>query len=107
MNTLILLTLIDLLLTWKFAGFSFCSIAAIITWILFTGRKIGYFCKMNTLIMFEFIGMFFTITFQLITKNVRISVWVGAIILRLIFLGIAKYDMTAFVYVTEEKRKDT
>lgn len=106
MNTLILIAFFDLILTWKWIGFSFCSIAATFTWFLFAGRKIGYFCKMNTLLTWEFVGIFFMVTFQLITKNVQIDMWIKAIVLRLIFLGIAKYDMKNFVYIVEEKRKD-
>lgn len=106
MNTLILIAFLDLILTWKWIGFNFCSIAAALTWSLFAGRKIGYFCKMNTLLAWEFVGVFFMVTFHLITKNVQIDMWIKAIVLRLIFLGIAKYDMKNFVYIVEEKRKD-
>jgi len=106
MNVLIILAALDMLAVWYVLGFGTCAIAATITFFLFAGRKIGYFCKVANVLMIEGLGFFVLVTLQLITKNVVVTDWLWAILLRGIFLLIVNYDTKSFVYVVEEQRRE-
>jgi len=56
--------------------------------------------------MVEGLGFFVLVTLQLITKNVVVTDWLWAILLRGIFLLIVNYDTKSFVYVVEEQRRE-
>lgn len=86
-------------------GFNACTVAALVSCLLFAGRKFGYFCKMKDVLTVEGLGIFFYVTFQLILKRVDIGSMLLALVLRGAFLLLVYYDTKFYVYVTEERRR--
>lgn len=106
MNILIVLTFFTVLLTWRVAGFCSVTITACIAWLLFSARKIGYFCKLGKLLMVEGLGLFLLVLFQLMMKKVNIRLWLILLAVRGVSVLLMRYDIRNFVYVTEERRHD-
>ena len=104
MSTLIV-SVILVVLTFIIQGLNFATIMSLIATALFCGRKVGYFCKFKHLVTLETIGMFLTITFQLLFKRFVLLETIIVVLLRLASLGVAYYDMTAYVYVSKEVRR--
>lgn len=104
MSTLIASVVVTVL-TFIVQGFNFAMITSIIATALFCGRKVGYFCKFRHLVTLEVIGLFLTITFQLLFNRFVLVKTIIVVLLRLVFLGVAYYDMTAYVYVSKEVRR--
>ena len=100
MNLLIIITLLLFIFTWIVQGINFATIMSFIATMLFCGRKVGYFCKRGNVIALEIAGMFLTFVFHILECFI-------VILLRCSFLAIMEYDMRMYVYVSEERRRDT
>ena len=107
MNLLIIITLLLFIFTWIVQGINFATIMSFIATMLFCGRKVGYFCKRGNVIALEIAGMFLTFVFQILLKRFHILECFIVILLRCSFLAMMEYDMRMYVYVSEERRRDT
>lgn len=103
--------LIRVLLTWIatlwLGGFGWVSVASLISSLMFCGRKIGYFCKLTHLLVIEGIGFFLMFVWESVFN--KVIDWKQLILIflvRCIFILICWFDMTQWVYVREERRKD-
>lgn len=105
MNTLLISTVVILIITWFIQGFNLVSILATIGTALFCARKAGHFCRFNTLVVLECVGIFLVTVTQMLFKNFVLSKLLVTIVLRCIFLCICLYDMKVYVYVKEVHRK--
>ena len=65
MNLIIGISGILMVLTCKVCGVSLISLGAIITWVLFAARKVGYFVKPKTVFTLEGILIFVNIILKL------------------------------------------
>lgn len=107
MNLMLLGTFCLLLLTYKVIGVNIWSICATVSCLLFAGRKIGYLCKINRLIVYEVAGALVYIIFKLMTKDVHAVLWIITAVIRAAHIGIMYYDKIAYVYVKEERRRES
>lgn len=105
MNAILISCAILLLITWIQQGFNLVSIMCTFTTLLFCSRKVGHFCKFNTLVVTECLTIFLVTVIQMLFKKFVLIKLVILLIIRLIFFGICLYDMTMFVYVKEKRRK--
>lgn len=87
-------------------GLSLITLGTIVSTGLFCSRKVGHFCKMNTLLVIEGISLFITVAWQLLFNSFSQTRFIICIILRILFLWICYYDMTKFTYVKEIHRKE-
>lgn len=105
MNIILIICAVALLVTWVIQGFNLWTVAAIITTMMFMGRKIGYFCKYKHLVAIEAVAMIVTVGFQIILNRFRWQTFLVILCVRGVFLLIALYDMKFFVYYTEKRRR--
>lgn len=96
-----------LLATYKVIGVNIWSICASVSWILFAGRKVGYICKMNRLLVYEVAGALVYVVFKLMTKDAHVILWIVTGLIRAAHVGIMYYDKIAYVYVKEERRRES
>ena len=106
MNTLIIGCVILWILAAISQGLSIETLGALISTSLFCSRKIGHFCKLNTLVAIECISMFLTIAWGMLFKSIQWSRILFCIVIRLIFLAVCYYDTKEWVYVKEVHRKE-
>jgi len=106
MILLIVLTGLLMIATWWIAGFSIVAVAAVVTWVLFAMRAVGYFCKLNNVLVIEGLAMFFLVTYQLMLKRPDVQEWLWLVVVRIAALLVMRHDIKNYVYVTEEQRHD-
>lgn len=106
MNTLLIACTVLWVLTVICQGLSITTIGTLISTVLFCSRKVGHFCKLNTLIAIECISLFLGMVWQLLFKDMDWFRMIVCIILRLIFLAICYYDTKEWIYVKEVHRKE-
>lgn len=94
------------LLTAIVQGFNLWTIGALVSTLMFCGKKVAYFCKFQHLVAIEIICAILTICIQLLFKRFSLVKFLITIAVRLIFLGIALYDKTVYTYFTETRRKE-
>lgn len=85
---------------------SIITVGSLVSTALFCSRKVGHFCKMNSLLAIEGICIFLTIAGQMMFGGVNWTHMVICLALRAGFIGVAHYDMTNFTYVKEVHRKE-
>lgn len=88
-------------------GLNLWTITAAVGTILFSGRKIGYICKLSHLVTLEVVGGIITVAFQAMFHSFSWLEFLLVVVTRLVFLGVAIYDSRVFMYVTVKKRKET
>lgn len=106
MNTLLIACIILWILTVACQGISMISIGTLISTVLFCSRKVGHFCKLNTLIVIECVSLFLGIVWQILFKDINWFKVILCIALRLIFLAVCYYDTKEWIYVKEVHRKE-
>jgi len=95
-----------LLITYFIQGFNMVSVVSTITAIIFCSRKVGHFCKLSTLVIWECLGIFFALMVKLAFSKVTV-IWLGVTILvRLAFILLSYHEIKEYVYVKEIHRKD-
>lgn len=105
MKKLFIVTALLVICTYGVSGFGICTLVSVITWLMVVARKIGYFCKKNTVAAIEIAGMFMYIVGCLMFQKIRVLQWIAILICRLIFIAIVFYEDKHYVYVKEEKRR--
>ena len=106
MGTLIIISCIDLLISWFIQGFNLWTITAIISTAMFSGKAVGFKCRLKHIITVEALGAFLTVIMQLLFDRFAIGRLLLLLLIRGIFIGVAVYDEKCFIYITEEHRKD-
>ena len=104
MNALLISAGVLFLITAILNGFSFLTIFALITTIMFCGRKVGYYTTVEKVVPLEAFGMFFTSMLSLIFHKFVLWKFIVTLILRVAFVLLLWYDSTYFVYIKEEQR---
>lgn len=107
MTVILVSSVIVLLLSWIISGLSIVVITATVSTLLFCARKFGYFCKFNTLLVIEVIGIILTGLLRSMFGDFNLLNMLLIVLVRAIFIGICYYDISQYVYVKERKRKDS
>ena len=107
MTGIIIATIVVWVITVLVKGFGIVAITSLISTGLFCARKIGYFCKLSSLLTWEIMGLALSIVVSLLFKNVNIGEFLLVCLLRCIHIGICYYDMANYVYVKEIVQKGT
>lgn len=108
MTVILVAVAITWLCTAIVSGFSWITVASLISSLMFSGRKIGYFCKLTHLLVIEGIGFFLTYVMESVfNKVVDWKQLALLFIIRTVFILISWYDITQIVYTKEERRKDS
>ncbi len=105
MNVVLTVAAVMYVLTAAVQKFSMVSILSLVSTCLFLSRKIGHFCKIKTLLGLEIVGLFLDTVYKCMFSKFSWLQFLPTVLLRLVFIGIAYYDMTVFVYVKEKHRK--
>lgn len=105
MNLVLTAVAVVYVLTCTMQKFNMITILSFVSTGLFMSRKVGHFCKMNTLLGLEFVGLFLDTAYRCIVHRFDWKVFLITLILRAVFIGVAYYDMTVYVYVKEKHRK--
>lgn len=105
MNAILIVCAICCIATWFVEGFTVLTIMATVATVLFCSRKVGHFCKYNTLIALEGVGTFLTLVIQAVFDKFVLSRFLITVVLQVIFLAVAYYDTHTYVYVKEIRRK--
>ena len=106
MNVIIIACVLLWVATVFTQGLSVLTIGSLVSTALFCSRKIGHFCKLNSVLAIEGISLFITIAWQMLFNDIVWSRMLLSITFRLIFIGLCYYDITTYVYVKEIHRKE-
>lgn len=87
-------------------GFNLWTLTSLCATGLFCARKIGHFCKLGSLVGFEFVGGVLTVVFQLLFHRFELVEFIIVVLLRVVFIGVWVYDKNMYVYDTRRVRKD-
>ena len=86
-------------------GFTLYSVLLILPTIMFAARKVGIHIRMSNIITCEVIFVIFSLVWRLIFHKFALARFILSIVVRLIFIAVVVYDDTAYVYVSEERKK--
>ena len=105
LNAFIIVSFVCWILGFFINGFTLYSLSLIIPTIMFSARKFGIHIKFGNIIAAEILLLFFSLVFRLIFHKLSIVKLLLSILVRAVFLIICIYDDTAYVYVSEERKK--
>lgn len=86
-------------------GLSLYQMLLVATPICFSLRKFGIKVGYGTIITIEFLLLFFSTTFTIIFSEIEVVRYIIRLVVRIIAIIIAIYDDTAYIYVTEERKR--
>lgn len=86
-------------------GFTIYNVALIVPTIMFALRKVGIHVKFGNIIACEILFLFFSVVWRLMFHKFALIKFMISILVRAVFLCIVIYDDTAYVYVSEERKK--
>lgn len=102
---LILISVLTVIACWFVAGFSLYSILIVIPVICFISRKVGYHIKFSSIVAFEVILLFLHFTLMFIFVEIKWLQLLFLLLIRAVFIITVLYDDTAYVYVSEERKR--
>lgn len=105
MTGILVVSLLTLVVTLVVQGFNLWTVAAVVTTLMFMGRKIGYFCKLKHLLVIEVIALVVTVGFQIVLQRFRLAKFILILLIRAVFMLVALYDTKMYVYYTEKRRR--
>ena len=106
MNKKIIASIILWLISGYFYGFNLATILGLVSTCMFCARKVKYVSKIGTHIFMEGMGIFLTVSFQLLFKRFYIGNTVVYLLTRIIFFILMIHEQQ-YVYVTvKEGSKD-
>lgn len=86
-------------------GITLYSCMILVPTIMFSLRKIGIYIKGGSITTTEVLLLFFSVMWRLLFSNFHLVPFILTILVRAVFLVMVFYDDTAYVYVTEERKK--
>lgn len=102
---LIIVSVICFLVGFFINGFTLYNVALLIPTIMFSVRKVGIHCKLGNILACEILFLFFSIVWRLMFHKFSLLKFILSILVRAVFILVVVYDDTAYVYVSEEKKR--